>query len=167
MYFRGICLKTYGLDPCHYYTASNYSWEAMLKITKARVKLLSDIDQINFFKRGIRGGVAQCSQRSATANNKYMREGYNPNEETSYLMLLDMNNQYGLALQSYLPLDDFEWCTSDWTGDEKDTGRYQNLGDLFLDLTHGDAAHYRRRLDIDSATHTIDYSADGTDWRRA
>src|SRR5256885_8679411 len=45
-----------------------------------------------------------------------------------------------------------------WTGDEKDTGSYQNLGDLFLDLTHGPAADYRRRLDIESAIHTIEYS---------
>src|SRR5476651_2919249 len=34
-----------------------------------------------------------------------------------------------------------------WTGDEKDTGSYQNLGDLYLDLTHGPETAYRRQLD--------------------
>ena len=148
MYFRGVCIKTYGLDPSHYYTASNYSWEAMLKITKARVKLLSDIDQINFFKRGIRGGVAQCSHRSATANNKYMHEGYNPNEDTSYLLLLDMNNQYGLALQSFLPLDDFEWCTSDWIVNEENEEVSQDILNKILAIKHDSNVGYVFEVDL-------------------
>ena len=69
---------------------------------------------------------------------------------------------FGDARHEHLQLNEI----SLWTGDEKDTGSYQNLGDLFLDLTHGAVDGYQRRLDIDSAIHTIDYSADGTAWRR-
>src|SRR5580704_5789877 len=48
-----------------------------------------------------------------------------------------------------------------WTGTEKDTGRYQNLADLFLDLDHGPAApgSYHRQLDLSTATHSIEYAA--------
>ena len=53
-----------------------------------------------------------------------------------------------------------------WTGDEKDTGRYQNLADLMLELNHGEPKNYRRSLDIDRAIHTIDYSSGDTVWHR-
>src|ERR1035437_691924 len=53
-----------------------------------------------------------------------------------------------------------------WTGDEKDTGSYQSLGDLWLDLTHGAPLAYQRRLDIDTAIHGTVYSADGIAYRR-
>src|SRR5215471_2140374 len=53
-----------------------------------------------------------------------------------------------------------------WTGDEKDTGRYQNLGDLYLNLNHGAPENYRRRLDLARAVHTVQYSAGSTAYRR-
>jgi alpha-L-fucosidase 2 len=54
-----------------------------------------------------------------------------------------------------------------WTGDEKDTGRYQNLADLFVELAPaGEVRNYSRRLDLDSATHFVDYEAGGTRYHR-
>jgi alpha-L-fucosidase 2 len=53
-----------------------------------------------------------------------------------------------------------------WTGDEQDTGAYQNLADLFLDLSHGPAEDYRRSLDLSTAVHTISYRAAGISYRR-
>ena len=32
--FISTCLKYYGLDPCHYFSAPGLSWDAMLKMTK-------------------------------------------------------------------------------------------------------------------------------------
>jgi alpha-L-fucosidase 2 len=69
---------------------------------------------------------------------------------------------FGGAQHEHLQLNEI----SLWTGDEKETGRYQNLGDLFLDVQHGTERNYRRRLDIGTAIHAIDYSADGAAWRR-
>src|ERR1035438_8588737 len=69
---------------------------------------------------------------------------------------------FGDARREHLQLNEI----SLWTGDEKDTGSYQNLGDLWLDLTHGAPLAYERRLDIDAAIHAIVYTADGIAYRR-
>jgi alpha-L-fucosidase 2 len=69
---------------------------------------------------------------------------------------------FGDARHEHLQLNEI----SLWTGDEKDTGSYQSLGDLLLYLTHGAPQAYERRLDIDSAIHSIQYMADGIAYRR-
>jgi len=58
-----------------------------------------------------------------------------------------------------------------WTGDEDDTGAFQNFGDMFITLEgHAGAspavAKYRRELDIENARHTISYERAGVCYRR-
>ncbi|KAJ8954711.1 hypothetical protein NQ318_011404 [Aromia moschata] len=43
------------LDPAHYLTAPSLSWDAMLRFTRVELQLLTDIDMLHFFKKGIRG----------------------------------------------------------------------------------------------------------------
>src|ERR1700736_2343184 len=69
---------------------------------------------------------------------------------------------FGGAQHEHIQLNEI----SLWTGDEKDTGSYQNLGDLYLDLTHGAESSYRRRLDLSTAIHSIEYAADGVQYHR-
>ena len=39
----GTCLK-YGLDPCHYFSSPELSWDAMLKMNGVKLEKISDID---------------------------------------------------------------------------------------------------------------------------
>ena len=34
--FIAMCLKYYGLDPCHYFSSLRLSWDAMLKMTDVK-----------------------------------------------------------------------------------------------------------------------------------
>nr|XP_022909031.1 uncharacterized protein LOC111420296 [Onthophagus taurus] len=108
--FRQVCFKTYDLDPAHYYTAPGLSWDAMLKFTKIKLELLTDIDQVNLIKKGIRGGISQCSLRYAKANNKYI-DNYDPNSQSNFLMYWDANNLYGWAMSQFMPVSNFKWLS--------------------------------------------------------
>ena len=99
--FRESCVASYGLDPAHYYTLPGFTWDAMLKHTRVKFELLTDIDMIMFIKRGIRGDLRQCSGRYAQAKNKYMYS-YDSSGPSSYLMYY-VNNLYGWANYCYTP----------------------------------------------------------------
>ena len=43
--FIATCLKFYGYDPCHYFSSSGLSWDAMLKMTSIKLEKISDIDK--------------------------------------------------------------------------------------------------------------------------
>ena len=61
------------------------------------------------FEQGIRGGITQVVHCYASANNKYIRNLYNPNKESKYLQYLNANNMYGWAMSQPLPTIKFEW----------------------------------------------------------
>ncbi|KAJ8913270.1 hypothetical protein NQ315_012888 [Exocentrus adspersus] len=46
--FKENCLKTYQLEPLHYYTSPELAFDAMLRITKQYLELLTDIDMVFF-----------------------------------------------------------------------------------------------------------------------
>ncbi|XP_076381411.1 uncharacterized protein LOC143261204 [Megalopta genalis] len=106
--FREKSLENYKLDPAHYYTLPGFAWDAMLKLTKIKLELFTDVDMLLFVERGIRGGLSQCSHRYARANNKYMST-YDSAEPSSYLMYFDVNNLYGWAMSQPLPHRGFQW----------------------------------------------------------
>ena len=62
-----------------------------------RLELLTDIDMLLMFEKGIRGGITQAVKRYAKANNKYMNGLNNSDEVTIFLQYVDINNEYGWA----------------------------------------------------------------------
>ena len=108
---RNICLKIYGLDPVYYFTAPGLAWDACLKITGIDLELLSDVNMLLMFEKGIRGGISIISNRYGKANNKYMGQGFNKNKPSKYLIYLDANNLYGCAMSEKLPTHGFKWLT--------------------------------------------------------
>ena len=55
--FIDMCLKYYGLNPCHYFSSPGLSWDAMLKMTDIELEKISDIDK-QFIKERLRGGIS-------------------------------------------------------------------------------------------------------------
>ena len=50
-----------------------------------RLELLTDMDMLLMFEKGIRGGITQAVKRYVKANNRYMNDLYNPDEVSIYL----------------------------------------------------------------------------------
>ena len=53
--FRSTLMSTHSLDPAHFVSLPSYTWECCLKYTGVELELLSDLDQIMFIERSIRG----------------------------------------------------------------------------------------------------------------
>ena len=75
--FIDTCSKYYGLDPCHYFSSTGLSWDAMLKMTDTKFEKISDIDKYLFIEKRLRGGISYIAKRYSKANNKYMND-YDP-----------------------------------------------------------------------------------------
>ena len=106
--FIDTCLKYYGLDPCHYFSATGLSWDAMLKMTNIKLEKISDIDKYIFIEKGLRGGISYIAKRYAKANNKYLND-YDCKKPSAFISYLDMKNLYGYAMSEYLPYKVFKW----------------------------------------------------------
>ena len=117
--FRNVCVKNYELDAAHYVSAPNLSWDAMLKLTNAKLELLCDPAMYKLFDDGIRGGLSMISTRFERANNPLLAD-YDEKKPTSYLIYLDMNNLYGWAMSQPMPMNGFrflprnEYDTINW-----------------------------------------------------
>ena len=70
--FRDLCMTNYKPDPAWYYTAPGLAWDAALKMTKVELEMLTDIEMLDMFEEGIRGGISSIMHRHGKANNKYM-----------------------------------------------------------------------------------------------
>ncbi len=115
--YTDFCMTNYGVDPTHYASAPAAANDAMLRLTKAKVELISDIEIYRAFERCIRGGVAMACHPHAVASNKYTRlaEGDASMEERpddSFIASLDENNMYGGGMCGRLPVGGFAWLTS-------------------------------------------------------
>ena len=49
--FIDSCLKYYGLDPCHYFSSPGLVWDAMLKMSGVRLRLIDDVDMHLFIEK--------------------------------------------------------------------------------------------------------------------
>ena len=124
--FRSLCLKIYELDPSYFVSTPGLAFEAMLKCTKVKLELLTDIEMVLMVEKGIRGELTQVVKRHAVDNQKYL-PGYDAAKKSVFLQYLDANNSYGYAMGGKLPLDGYKWdnvdkFTSDFVKNYDDNG---------------------------------------------
>ena len=60
-----------------------------------RLELLTNIDMLLMFEKGIWGRITQPVKRHTKANKKYMKDLHNPDKESIYFEYVDGNNLYG------------------------------------------------------------------------
>ena len=106
---RTVCYETYGLDCVQFYTASNLSGSACLKVCKPDLELLTDRNILDLTEKMIRGGLASVySSRLEIANNSLL-SNFDESKEPSSILYIVANNLYGGVMLHYpLPLKDFE-----------------------------------------------------------
>ncbi|GBN40293.1 hypothetical protein AVEN_44589-1 [Araneus ventricosus] len=107
--FRNISLKWYALDPVHYLSISELTFDASLKLCKIELKLLGNINDYIWFKSQMRGGICLVGKRFAKANNPLLPKSYDCSKPISYILALDAVNLYGFAMSKPLPYGEFYW----------------------------------------------------------
>ena len=100
-------LKFYRLDPCHYFSSPELSWDAMIKMTGVELEKIFDIYMYLFTEKGLRGGISYIVKRYSKANNKYTKH-YDLSKPSAFITYLDINNLYGWAMSGYLPYGRFK-----------------------------------------------------------
>lgn len=146
--FRETSYKLYKLDPANYYTAPGLSFDAMLRHTKVKLELLTDIDMLLFIERGIRGGISQCSRRYVVANNKYMTT-FDKDKKNTFIMYEDCNNLYGFVMRKKLPTGGYQWVEN-----------HQFTHDEILNLSDDADIGYYFEVDLEYPEHLHDLHND-------
>ena len=113
----------------------------MLKTTKVKLDLLSDIEILLFCERAIIGGLNGIGEkRYMKANNKYL-DDFDIGKPSTYGLFLDVVNLYGGTMMKKLPTGGFEWSDISLekimqTSDESDVGYF-----VMVDLSYPNNLH--------------------------
>ena len=70
--FRKESINFFELDPAHFVSTPDYSWDAMLRFLDIDLKLISDVKKHQFLESTIRGGISMIRKSYAEGNNKFL-----------------------------------------------------------------------------------------------
>ena len=106
--YRDTTYEEFGLDPCHYISSPQLSFDIMLRETKVELELMHDNDMLNFIESSLRGGLSYVNER-------YVRlsDDFDPNTSNEFLCYWDANNLYGFTMLDYLPTGNYTWLSQD------------------------------------------------------
>jgi hypothetical protein len=159
--FRRVCIEDNEIDPCHSYTLPGYAWVCMLKRTKVKIGLMSEIKIQGLVEGNIKGGMSTISHRHAKANNP-MVEGYDPSKPKTWIIYTDMNALYGGVMGRFpLPcdggteIDDVDACTAEFYMNLPDDGDFCDF--VLVDLDYPEHLHdLHNRYPLAPESKTVD-----------
>ena len=97
----------YGIFPCYDLNAQGLSLEAMLKITKIKLELVTVADMYIFFEKDAKVGISYISNIYIKSSNKHLNS-YIPKQGSKHIYL-DTNNLYGYTMSKFLPTSWYKW----------------------------------------------------------
>lgn len=101
--FREKIFQQYAIDCGHYLSLPQLSKDIFLKSTKAEIEYISDIDMIEFFQRGIRGGMSYIGLRHSNMED----------EEEKDNLLLYVDGKFNYACKTLINFNFFYTCFSE------------------------------------------------------
>ena len=97
---RSVCYNTYGLDCSQFYTASNFSGSACLKVCEPELELLTDRQILDLTERMMRGGFLSVFSSRQEVDNNTMLLQFDESKDVSSIIYIDANNLYrGIMFQ--------------------------------------------------------------------
>ena len=126
--FIELGMKTYKINPCHYYSLPGYTWDCGLKFTGIKLQNIQNVDMLLFIENCIRGGISSVmgdryvesckiidipGQSPITTKKGSLVElaarhipGAKVTEQS--VIYVDANNLYGWGMSQCLPYDNLE-----------------------------------------------------------
>lgn len=96
---RETCLLYYKLDPAHYFTSPGLSWDVIMKMPGIRLELTTDVDMLQFFEKGMRGGISYILVSKPTyVNSKIFNEDLVAVHKIRETLILDRPVYVGLCI---------------------------------------------------------------------
>ena len=74
--YRKKSFDSFGIDPLYRISAPGLSIRAILKMSNAKIKLITDTNTHLIIKKGIRGGRCEPIYHHAKANNKCVNRNF-------------------------------------------------------------------------------------------
>ena len=98
--FRKESINSFELDPTHFVSTPDHSWDAKLRFIDIDLKLISDVKKYQFLESTIRGGISMICKSYAETNDKFFKS-YDTNKPTSYKLY----NLYEHSMMQLLPTE--------------------------------------------------------------
>ena len=103
---RKTAISQYKLDPAKYITIASYAWDAMRLNTGIVLHFIAEQDLLEIVEKSKRGGYTfVVADIYVKANNNQLEE-YDETIEPTYILYIDTNILYRLAMCQYLPCSD-------------------------------------------------------------
>ena len=101
--FSKKAVNSFELDYGHYVSTPDHTWDAIARFTNINLQLILDIEENQFIKSTIRGGISKICKGYAEANNTFLKS-YDADKSTSYIIYLDASTRFFFISNAFFQL---------------------------------------------------------------